>query len=140
MARPRPGQPTKYKKEYCEMLIKHMARGLSFECFGAVVDASKQTLYDWCQANDEFLDAKQRGNELSRLFYEEAGINGMMNKIPFFNSNIWTFSMKNKFRDEWKDQFDVNEKSKKSIKISGDLNLKTDQEVAREYKDKVEND
>ena len=27
------GRPTKYKPEYCEMLIEHMSEGLSFESF-----------------------------------------------------------------------------------------------------------
>ena len=27
------GRPTDYKKEYCELLIEHMAAGFSFESF-----------------------------------------------------------------------------------------------------------
>ena len=67
------GRPTDYKPEYCEMLIKHMAEGLSFECFAALVDTSRETLYNWTEKHPEFLYAKKRGLEKCQLFWEKLG-------------------------------------------------------------------
>lgn len=48
----------KYKPEYCEMLIEHMAKGHSFESFGGVVLCGVRTLYDWAERFPEFAEAK----------------------------------------------------------------------------------
>lgn len=65
----RPGQPTKYRPEYCEMLIEHMAKGHSYESFSASVRRiypndkerhfSRETVYNWEKDNEEFLYAKK---------------------------------------------------------------------------------
>ena len=54
-----PGQPTKYKPEYCEELIKHMKSGYSYESFAAKVFVGISTLYNWEKAHPEFLEAKE---------------------------------------------------------------------------------
>lgn len=105
------GRPTKYKPEYCNLLIEHMAAGLSFESFGAVVECSKQTIYDWLDAQPEFLDAKKIGTAKSLLFWEKLGIRGTVG-VPVewngkqakgnFNSGSWIFNMKNRFG--WRDK------------------------------------
>jgi DNA-binding transcriptional regulator YiaG len=50
MSKGKGGRPTKYKRDYCAMLISHLKDGLSFESFGGVLGVSKQTLYDWEKA------------------------------------------------------------------------------------------
>jgi hypothetical protein len=67
------GRPTDYRPEYCQDLVAHMRKGGSFESFGAVVQKSKQTLYDWTKAFPEFLDAKNVGLSHSLKFYEDLG-------------------------------------------------------------------
>ena len=44
-----------------QLLVEHMAAGLSFESFAAVIEVSRFVLYDWCKVHDEFLDAKKVG-------------------------------------------------------------------------------
>jgi hypothetical protein len=67
------GRPSDYRPDFAAKLIEHMAGGGSFEGFGAVVNKSKQTLYDWTKAFPEFLDAKKVGLSHSLKFYEELG-------------------------------------------------------------------
>lgn len=98
------GRPSEYDQSFCQRLIDHMEQGLSFESFAGILSCSKQTLYNWCESFPEFLDAKLKGTEKSRLFYELAGINGMMNNIPFFNDRVWRLNMMNRFPDEWKEK------------------------------------
>ncbi len=65
------GQPTKYREEYCDMLVKHMAEGGSFESFAAIVDAGVSTLWVWTEAHPMFLDAKLRGEPKAYKWHED---------------------------------------------------------------------
>lgn len=109
------GRPTKFKEEYCEMLVDHMSQGLSFETFGAVVGIYKEALYNWVYKNENFANAKREGSLKSQLFWEKIGIDGTMGKINNFSTGTWIFNMKNRFG--WSDKQDVALSSKESIKI-----------------------
>lgn len=99
------GRPTKYKPEFCEMLIKHMTRGLSFESFAGQCDTHFDSLYEWCKKYPEFSEAKKIGTAKSREVWEMIGINGAVGKIKGFNVVAWIFNMKNRFG--WRDQPDI---------------------------------
>lgn len=103
------GMPSKYKPEFCDLLIKHMADGLSFESFAAVVKVNRTTLWDWVKAHEDFREAKAEGLDENLLFYEKIGRAGMMGKLPGFNITAWIFNMKNRhgWRDKQKDEADV---------------------------------
>lgn len=103
--RPGEGRPTKYKPEYCEQLIKHMAMGLSYETFGATINVAQSTVYLW-EKHPEFSEAKKEGFDKSRLFWERLGTAGAMGKIKNFNVTAWIFSMKNRFK--WTDRLESN--------------------------------
>ena len=91
------GQPTKYREEYCQKLIDHMAKGLSYESFAAIIGVHRDTLYEWEKKHDVFSDSKKIGLGKCLLFYETIGIQGMMGKIAGFNATTWIFKMKNRF-------------------------------------------
>jgi hypothetical protein len=103
------GRPTKYKPEYCDKLILYMAKGGVFEAFGATLDplVSKVTLYDWCKAHPDFLNAKKIGTACSYNHYVNLGKEGLEGRIPGFNSTVWVFFMKNLFA--WKDRVEFTE-------------------------------
>ena len=103
--KPKFGRPTKFKKEYCQLLIDHMEQGFSFESFAGKVFVAKQTLYDWLDASSDFLDAKAKGTQLSRIFWEGEGLKGLWNEggqnSRNLNNVVWVFNMKNRFG--WRD-------------------------------------
>lgn len=100
------GRPTKYKPEYCQMLIDHMSEGLSFESFAAIIDVNRETLYDWSRKIDEFSDAKKRAFDKSQLWWEKIGIEGLWNsKDSSLNTGVYVFNMKNRFK--WTDKVEV---------------------------------
>lgn len=107
------GRPTDYRPEYCEMLVKHMAEGLSFESFAGVIGATKKTLYNWSDANPEFLHAKETGTEKCRVFWEKLGRDYVVNRSiagaesTSLNTGVYVFNMKNRFPEEWKDKKEV---------------------------------
>ena len=95
------GQPTKYKPEYCQELIDHMAKGYSFESFAGICNVDRDTIYEWAKVQPSFSDAKKRAFEQSRLFWERLGIAGSLGS-PNFNATPWIFNMKNRFN--WTDR------------------------------------
>jgi hypothetical protein len=100
-----------------------MAKGLSFESFAGRIGVSRRVLYDWLDAHEEFLHAKEIGAEKSLLRWEMAGIRGYFAEkirddeaLSGFRTDkqelipaVWIFNMKNRFgwRDRQKDEVDV---------------------------------
>lgn len=103
------GRPTDYRPEYCGRLIDHMSKGLSYETFGALIDVSKQTIYDWEARFPEFLDAKKTAFTKCQLFWENIGVEGIWNypNEKTLNTGNYVFQMKNRFK--WTDRVDVTE-------------------------------
>lgn len=96
MASKKLGRPSKYKKEYCDMLKAHMAQGLSYESFAAMLETHRDTLYEWEKVHSDFSDAKKIGKEKMLLLFEKMGVQAMAGKIKGFNASTYIFTMKNK--------------------------------------------
>lgn len=109
------GRPSKYKKVYCEKLIKHMSKGLSFETFGPSIGVAKSTTYLWVEEFKDFSDAKELGTDMGRLFWESIGIGGVTGKMKNFSSSAWIFNMKNRYL--WRDNPAEKEEGDGSITI-----------------------
>lgn len=99
------GRPTKYKPEYCEMLIEHMANGLSFESFAGLISVNLDTLYEWDKVQTAFSEAKKAGFEANRLFYERAGVQQVLTGQGSATALI--FNLKNRFPKQWRDKQEV---------------------------------
>jgi len=91
------GRPSMYKKKYCKDLIKHMAKGMSYETFGATIDVCKSTVYGW-EAHKEFLEAKKIGFQKCQAFWEELGIHGASGRMKNFSAAAYIYNCKNRFR------------------------------------------
>ena len=100
------GRPTKYKPEYCEMLIEHMSGGLSFESFAGVINVNQDTLHEWVKVWPEFSEAKKLAFAKCQLWWEKVGISGLWStKDSSFNTGVYCFNMKNRFK--WTDKVEV---------------------------------
>ena len=113
------GQPTKYRPEYCELLVGHMAEGLSFESFAGLLGVCKQTIYNWLDENPSFLDAKNKGFEANRLFYERIGV--QQAKTGVGSATTLIFNLKNRFPSEWRDR-----REDEGTKIEGPVYIQFD--------------
>lgn len=102
------GRPTKYKPEYCDALIEHMANGYSFESFGATIGVARDAVFEWAKVHEEFSDAKSRALDKNLLWFEDQARKGMWTDKdgPQLNNTVWVFSMKN--RHGWRDNKDLN--------------------------------
>lgn len=92
------GRPSEYNPEYCAQLITHMRSGGSFEGFAGLIEVSKQTLYNWTKKHKEFLDAKEVGESVALLWWENIGKNCLLlGPNEKFNSVVWNRNMENRF-------------------------------------------
>ena len=117
------GRPTKYKPEYCAMLVKHMAQGFSFDSFCAVIKISKDALYEWTYHHPEFKDAKSLAFSECQLFWEKLGIAGCTGRINNFNASAWMFNMKHRFK-WYEPTSNLPENHKIEIKMAYDIEKK----------------
>lgn len=107
-----PGHPPHYKPEYCEMLLEHMSKGLSYESFAGLIGCCRKTLYNWETQFPEFLHTKSVGLEQSLIYWEKLGIDNIINfsessfqggsSSRSLNASVWVFNMKNRFK--WRDK------------------------------------
>lgn len=107
----------KWKTEFSAALIEHMSQGLSFASFGGVAKVSEVTLHQWVKDHPKFAQAKSEAELRSLLWWEKAGIAGMVNKVEGFKPAIWIFSMKARFvKYGYRDNHDVVEEGAESAR------------------------
>lgn len=97
------GRPSTYKPEYCEKIIDAAAQGKHIAGMMMAINVkSKETWYEWKKKYPEFNSAVEFAtNVVSKAFYEEVGLRGMMGEIEKFNATTWATVMNNKFKDEY---------------------------------------
>jgi len=99
------GRPTKYKPQYCQELIDHMAQGLSYDCFiPSDQYVSTATLYVWEKEYPEFLEAKGMAFHKNRMFWEKVGADQATGAIQG-SATAYVFNMKNRFN--WSDRREI---------------------------------
>ena len=129
------GRPTHYKKEYCNQLIDMMKEGASKAEVCLNFDCSFQTFLDWQAANPEFLEAVNRGLNLSKGKWEQIGREAAFGNCEGFNATSWIFNMKNRFKNE--DLFKEKWSDKQELEHSGKIGLTdlTDLELQKKLED-----
>jgi hypothetical protein len=96
------GQPTKYRKEYCEEVIKLGAAGKSMAQMAVHLNVDRITLRNWSKVHDEFFTALSRAKELSQAWWEEAGQRGL--DMQGFNAGLYNKIVSARFRDDYGDR------------------------------------
>lgn len=107
------GRPTKYKKEYCQMLIDHMAQGYSFKSFAGIITTDEATIARWVLEFPDFCAAKMIGKAKERVIWEKLHLKCCATGEGSMSGIIW--AQKNKFPEDYKDT------SEKNIAFSGDF-------------------
>ena len=66
------GRPTKYRKEYPELLESVLSKGLFNQTFCAEIGISEDTFYAWVKKHKPFSEALKRGKVVAKgLFLEK---------------------------------------------------------------------
>lgn len=114
---------SKYEPEYCALVIEKMGEGLSKEAFAGFIGVTRKTLYNWRDNIPEFKEALEIGETKCLLFWESLSIEYKTNvkEGPNLNTTAWIFNMKNRFKKEWSDRYEVDKKTEHS----GSLKVKS---------------
>jgi len=88
---------TKYKPEFCELLIEHMSKGFPISSFGSVVGVSRQTVGQWAKYHQEFAEARAVGLAKSEQFYVQQALTYLVehSDSPKLNTKLWGTLMRN---------------------------------------------
>lgn len=107
------GQPTKYKPEFCEVVIRVGADGGWLSEMAEACDVCRSTMDNWAAANPEFLEALTRAKQKAQAWFEREGRLGLT--ADKFNSALWAKQMSARHRDEYTERQDVNHSGKLTI-------------------------
>lgn len=110
------GRPTKYDQAMCEKVIEWGKQGKSKTWMAAELGISKQRIYDWEEAHEEFRDAITRAMALSQQWWEDAGQSGLY--VQGFNAGVYNKQMSNRFPDEHRETSNVNQTVNGNMKHS----------------------
>lgn len=97
-----PGQPTKYRPEYCEQVIAWGKEGKSLEWMCAELGVVYNTLVgSWPKLDPAFAEALERSQLLALQWWEDKGQTGLGSRD--FNANLYSRSMAARFPDKWRE-------------------------------------
>lgn len=97
------GRPTKYRPEFCKIVIELGRIGKSKAQIAADerIDVSRVTLDEWCTQNPAFLYALTRARDLALAEWENKAENGIAS--VGFNSGLWGRIMSARFPDDYRE-------------------------------------
>jgi hypothetical protein len=98
------GRPTKYKKEYCQLVEAWMGKGMSLKSFGAEVGCSEDTVREWQDKHTDFSASIKKGQALLIKYYENFGRAIMNGSVKGANVTAWIFLTKNLIK--WSDKIE----------------------------------
>ena len=96
-----------WKPEYCQALIDHASEGFTFESFAGKIGVGIQTLYNWLESHDDFLEAREKALAISRLALERYALDVFRGITPAkeFPTALWIIWMKN--CHGWRDKVEL---------------------------------
>lgn len=99
-------RPTKYDPAFCERVIELSKDGASLLECAHEIGVVKQTLLNWAEEHDEFLDALTRAKAARQIWWERVhrscALTGQGNAASI------QFGLKNIAPEEWAEKFDLN--------------------------------
>ena len=102
------GRPSDYRPEFCERVIEMGREGKGVAEWASAFGVAKASIYEWKAKHPEFSAAITRAETECQSWWENAGRVGMVSDK--FNSAVWQKNMGCRFRDDWREQTDLNVK------------------------------
>jgi transposase-like protein len=99
------GRPSKYKEEFCELVVELGKEGKSYTAIAAEIGVVRDTLYDWMDVYPDFSYAMKRSRQEAQEWWE-----GVLRKQATGEAETGAsataaiFAMKNQFPDDYRDK------------------------------------
>lgn len=100
------GRPSKYDPAMCETVVELGMQGKSKAQIAAKLQVTRETVDIWAKKHAEFSDAIKVAHDLALAWWEDEGQTGIKAGQGNFNATAFIFQMKNRFRDDYRDQQD----------------------------------
>ena len=98
------GRPSKYRHEYCAVLLDLMSKGKQIAHVAKALDVCRDTLYEWASQHEEFSDALSKGRDASEAWWADLLQAQALGKIGgAFVPSI--FVLKSRFK--WSERLEV---------------------------------
>lgn len=119
----------KYTPEFCDLLIEHLSKGLSYTTFGSTIGVVTSTLYEWENDHPEWKEAKDIAFQKSQEFFEKRlvakvsgqKINGL--NIKDIDTSCLIFALKTRYHACYGE--------KKETELTGEIKVSIDKDDAR---------
>ena len=99
----RPGRPSSYRPEYCDVVIEAGKEGWSLTATAAKIGVHRATLFDWGTAHPEFGDALKVHRAHRAHWWEERLRDVAKNGGAPGQATACIFGLKNAVPEEWRD-------------------------------------
>ena len=100
------GRPTKYNPAYCDKVIELGRDGASKAEMTADIGVARSTFALWEKEHPEFSEAVKDAEHLAQAWWEKKGRAAVFGGVPGFNAVGFIFTMKNRFKEDWKDKIE----------------------------------
>ncbi len=93
------GRPTKYKEEYCDLVMEVGSEGGWLAEMAEACDVHRSTMDEWAGKHPKFSEALTRAKQKAQAWFEKTGRHGMT--ADKFNSSLWARQMSSRHPDEY---------------------------------------
>lgn len=101
------GRPTKYRPEFCEIIIACGEEGKTLASMAEAIDVDRATVNEWIERYPEFSRAISRGLQKAQDWWEDKGRLATFGAFEGYNATSYIFQMKNRFPKDWREKQDV---------------------------------
>lgn len=109
------GRPTKYKPEYCNLIIEIGESGGWLSEMAEACDVHRSTMDEWAANHPEFSEALSRAKQKAQAWFEREGRFGLT--ADKFNSALWQKQMSARHPGEYTEKRDISHKGEMVTKI-----------------------
>jgi hypothetical protein len=112
------GRPTKYKPEFCDLVIEVGEQGGWLAEMAEACDVVRSQMDVWAEAHPEFSEALTRAKQKAQAWFEKQGRIGLT--ADKFNSALWAKQMSARHRMEYSDKLDVEHSGGITVNLPAD--------------------
>lgn len=108
------GRPTKYKPEFCDLVIEVGEQGGWLSEMAEACDVHRSTMDEWADNHPKFSEALMRAKQKAQAWFEVQGRLGLT--AEKFNSALWQKQMSARHREEYTERRELTGAEGGSIK------------------------